>query len=123
MAYTIWEFSTKRFRIVMTAEEEYGLDLSWDDSGEIREKIEDGLLDVFCAKCAVYLDGREISADYLGGCIYETADDFRDHMGLAAKRRADGRNYGSYFSDMVRTAIQEARDFIAKHPNPAIRAA
>ncbi len=123
MSYPIWEFNTERFRIVMTAEEEYDLDLSWDDSGEIREKIENGLLEVFCAKCAVYLDGREISADYLGECIYETADDFRDHLGLAAKRRADGKSYVSYFSDMVRTAIKEARDFIANHPNPEIRAA
>jgi hypothetical protein len=120
---TIWEFETARFRVTMTAEEEHDIDLSWDDTGEIAAGIESGKYDVFCAKCTVCLDGREIAADYLGNCIYDGYDSFRDHVGIAAKSRADGRNYGSYFSDMVREAISEAREFLRDHPTPQMRAA
>lgn len=116
MKYVIWEFKTRNFTVRMTAEEEFDLDLSWDETGEIADKINRGDLDVFCAKCAVYYRGAEIAADYLGQCIYESPDDFRDHIGLAVRSRADGRNYGSYFSDMVRESIAQARKTLCSMP-------
>lgn len=121
MSYEIWKFETARFTVVMTAEPEYDLDLSWDETGEVAESIESGKFDVFCAKCAVLLDGREIATDYLGQCIYETPETFRDHIGIAALSRKDGRDYGSYFSDMVRQAVAEARDYLRANPAPAMR--
>ena len=122
MSYIIWRFKTARFCVDVTAEPEFCPDLSFDETGEIAEGIASGKYDCFCAKAAVYLDGREIAADYLGGCIYERADDFRDHIGLAEKSRQDGREYGSYFADMVAEAVARARDFIARHPAPKMRA-
>jgi hypothetical protein len=107
---TIWQFKTARFCIAFEALPEDDLDLSWDDDGSIREGLESGLYVAFVAKVAVYLDGQEISADYLGGCIYESAHDFRDHIGREAK------GHWSYFSNMVREAIREARRNLANRP-------
>lgn len=112
MGYGIWTFRTKRFRVEMTAEDELDLDLSWDKTGEVAKGLEDGTYCVFCAKCVVYLDGCEIAADYLGQCIYESPDDFRDHVGARGA-------YGSYFRDMVETAVSEARDEIKRRVETA----
>ena len=106
MTDEIWRFKTKRFTILMTAKEEHDLDLSWDETGEVLEKLESGEYQVFMAKCSVLLDGNEIGADYLGQCIYSNPLEFRDHIGMNLK------GHGSYFSDMVRQAIVEARGFI-----------
>jgi hypothetical protein len=123
MSYEIWKFETARFTVVMTAEPEHDLDLSWDDTGEVAKGIESGKFDVFCAKCAVLLDGREIAADYLGQCIYETPETFRDHIGIGCRLcRKDGKNYGSYFSDMVRQSVSLARNYLRDNPAPALRA-
>lgn len=110
MCETVWEFKTARFRVAFEIEPEDDLDLSWDETGEVREGLESGLYVAFVAKLAVYLDGREVGADYLGGCIYESPEAFRDHVGSKAK------GYGSYFSDMVREAIKEARQTLAAVP-------
>jgi hypothetical protein len=109
---TIWKFKTKNFTVLVTAEEEFDLDLSWDDSGEVAEQLDNGQLCAFCAKAAVVFHGAEIGAGYLGDCIYRSPSDFRDHVGLAMKSREDGRNYGSYFPSIVREAIREARAFV-----------
>ena len=109
---TIWRFETPNFTVTVTAETEHDLDLSWDDSGETADKLDSGELCAFCAKASVRFRGAEIGADYLGNCIYAAPEEFRDHLGLAAKSREDGRNYGSYFPGMVREAIREAREFI-----------
>lgn len=105
---TIWEFKTKRFQVMVTAEEEYDLDLSWDETGEVSEKINNGFYMVFCAKAAVFLDGKEIASDYLSQCIYENLSDFKDNLGIAKTP------YGSYFSAMVRAVIEEAREYLDK---------
>lgn len=112
----IWEFRTKNFLVAFDAEEEFDLDLSFDDTGEISEKINDGELVAFCAAVRVYYRGAEIACDYLGQCIYESADAFRDHIGRNAK------GYGSYFSDMVREAIREARKALADAPRLRVTA-
>lgn len=112
----IWEFKTARFSVSFEAGPEYDLDLSWDETGEIREGLESGRYVAFMAKVAVYLDGLEIAQDYLGGCIYENAEQFRDHLGIRPASRKAGAIIGSYFSDMVRQAIKEAREFMASAP-------
>lgn len=108
---TIWQFRTANFRIAYEVFPEYDLDLSWDEDGETRDRLERGLLVAFVAKVAIYWQGREIAADYLGNCIYENAEDFRDHFG----------GKGSYFSDMVRSAVREARRNL--NAVPKVRAA
>lgn len=112
----IWEFRTKNFSVIVSASYDFDTDLSWDDTGEVREKLEAGEYVAFCVKAAIFCNGHELAADYLGGCIYADIHEFRDHIGLAAKSKADGKNYGSYFPQMVRQAIEEARKTLATFP-------
>ena len=106
---TLWQFKTRNFTIQWRVSPCSVLDLSWDETGEVREKLESGVYTAFDSEMRVLHNGIEIAADYLGQSIYENPEDFRDHIGLAKKSREDGRNYGSYFADMVREAIREAR--------------
>lgn len=109
MSDTVWEFRTKNFKVAYEVEPEWDLDLSWDEDGSIREGLNSGLYVAFVAKVAVYWKGLEIGADYLGQCIYQSPEELRDHIG------SKGR--GSYFSDMVRAAIQESRKTLNETPN------
>ena len=107
-------FKTKNFTVEVTAEEEYDVDLSWDDDGSTREGLENGTLIAFCAKAAVYYRGREIATDYLGNCIYKSLDDFMDHKecGKQNKERAakgEPGRCGSYFRDMITAVCRDAR--------------
>lgn len=108
---TIWSFRTAQFRVTVDAGEDFDLDLSWDDDGSVRAGLESGKLTSFMvrARCVHVPSGAE-TEDFLGGCIHESVSDFRDHVGINEKGRRDGCNYGSYFSDMVRTVTGEMRD-------------
>jgi hypothetical protein len=119
---TIWNFRTKNFRVVVDCDyDQDTLDLSWDDTGEVREKIESGEWASYTMRARVLdRDGNELGVDYLGASIYGDPREFRDHIGLGIKSRADGCNYGSYFTDMVRQAIEEARESYQK-PRPFLR--
>lgn len=110
--YTIWNFMTKNFAVRMSYRyQEETVDLSWDDTGEVREKLASGewAVYVFHAEVIERATGNTIGEDYLSESIHADPMDFRDHVGLGIKSRADGRNYGSYFMDMIREAIREAR--------------
>jgi hypothetical protein len=114
----LWSFETANFKVVCSAEEE---DLppedSFCDQNDI-DAVRNGAVDWFCASVKVYFRGEEIAADYLGACAYESARDFvGEHIKYAAyarEQRAKGICCGSYFSQMVRTAIEEARVHIAQ---------
>jgi hypothetical protein len=112
----IWQFRTARFRIVVGWEWENDPDLSWDETGETREKLASGEWGNYCFAVKLYCDGIEIAADYLGNSIYADPAEFRDHVGLAIKSRADGCTYGSYFTDMVRNVIAESRKLLSDAP-------
>jgi hypothetical protein len=127
MSGTIWKFETENFTVRMDWEyDQDTVDLSWDETGETAEKLEDGEWAVytFIARVIENATGNEIGVDYLGASIHADPDDFRDHVGLAAKSRRDfgeGRSgYGSYFMDMIGRAIEEARETYAK-PRPKLR--
>lgn len=107
----IYRFKTANFLLIVDAVEETDPDLSWDETGETREKLERGEYSLFAARVRVLArsSGAELAADYLGNCIHETPTAFMDHRGIKEKGRKDGANYGSYFSDMVRRACQRAR--------------
>lgn len=106
------------------AEDDYDLDLSFDDDGSVRKDLESGKLCSFRVKTAIFFRGNEISADYLGGCIYARPSDFMDHRGIRNYVPPGGKagQCGSYFSDMIRTAISEARVVIAKMQGIKLRA-
>lgn len=113
----MWRFETANFVIRATIEQDYDLDLSWDEEGEARDKLDSGEWQSFGTVVTVSHKGIELGEDSLWGSIYaEPRDFFREHIGLAAKSRADGRNYGSYFSGMVREAIGHARKALATMP-------
>jgi hypothetical protein len=124
---TIREFKTRNFRVIVDAIEDYDADLSWDETGEVREKLENGDLMAFTARARViHADLGEIGSDYLGGCIYESPEAFMDHMECAKytrKLRAEGSDAicGSYFSDMVHEAIREARQSLSKAKSIKVR--
>jgi hypothetical protein len=97
---TIREFKTKNFKIVITAEEEDFLDLSFDEDGSIAEGLDDGTYVAFCVKAACYYKGNELATDYLGGCIYRSFEEFQHGSG--------------YFQDMVRRVCDEGRQAFAE---------
>lgn len=111
------EFKTKNFRVVASIEPDQDVDTSFDETGETAAKVQSGEWEAFQTSVRVFYRGAELGADYLGGSIYaDPADFFKEHIGLAAKSRADGCNYGCYFPDMVRGAISEARKALADVP-------
>jgi len=123
---TIREFKTRNFRVIIDAIPEYFPDLSWDETGEVSEKINAGEYWVFCARARViHNELGEIASDYLGECIYDSPDAFQDHRECAAytrKLREQGSHAicGSYFADMVRTVCTEARKDINYRNNQYI---
>ena len=112
----MWKFKTPHFTVQWDIAPEDDVDISWDDTGEVREKLESGVYECFCSRVVVYADGHEVGCDYLGNSIYENPKDFRDHIGARGK-------YGSYFTDMVACAIDEARKNVAAFKEIRVRAA
>lgn len=108
---TMWKFHTRRFSIAWQIAPDYDLDLSWDEDGSTREALESGKYQAFVSRMVVYLDGNEVGEDYLYGSIYENPAEFRDHIGMNRK------GHGSYFSDMVRSAVAEARKRLSNVPH------
>jgi hypothetical protein len=105
---TIYKFETENFKLEMNALEEYDVNFDMFDEDCKRATIrslESGELVVFCAK-ALLIDkqtGQELASDYLGQCIYESYEAFRDNLGVKNEK------HGSYFSDMIHTVLKEGR--------------
>ena len=114
-------FKRKNFTVLVRAVEDQDVDLSFDDTGEVARKIDSGEFQCFGVITTLLFRGAEIAEDSLWGCIYEEPKAFMDHLGLSAKARKDGRNYGSYFADMIRTVIKEGRKAIADLQTVKIR--
>lgn len=107
-------FTTANFRVVLSCTEDDDLDLSWDETGEVAEKLESGEWTNFLFRVAVHGPTGELAADYLGGSIYADPTDFMDHRKCGLLNRvyaAEGKTVrcGGYFSDMVGRACDEAR--------------
>lgn len=103
MKEIIRTFKKKNFELMVYATEDHDTDLSWDESGEVRKKIDTGELECFSVRAELRCRGVLIGCDTLCGCTYKSPSDFQDHFGM---RRL---GHGSYFSDMVRSAIDEGR--------------
>lgn len=107
---TMWTFSTKNFTVTWSIYPCDYLDLSWDETGETAAAIESGKFFAFDSVVSVSFQGVIIGQDHLGQSIYENPEDFRDHFGM------NQGNWGSYFSDMVREAVREARAYLKNIP-------
>ena len=97
-ADVVWSFKTKTYRVDYIAIPEGALDLSWDEDNIIAQAIDDGKLVAFTAELRVTHLPTDtiIGGDFLGECIHESAEDFiKGSM---------------YFRDMVRGAVQAARE-------------
>lgn len=112
---TIWERKTANFRVALAYTYDDAPDLSWDETGETRDRIQNGEWGVYVFRVAVYdASGHEIAADYLGSSIHADPAEFIDHRACGRQNRewaAEGKpgRCGSYFRDMIATACQEAR--------------
>lgn len=122
---TVWEFKTARFTVALEIEPE---DMDPADSFEREDDIEavrSGAVEWFQARVAVYLDGKLIGADSLGGCAYNTVREFyeshRDpnpqNRNCSIMRATRGEiTICHYFPDMVSIAIGEARKALENIP-------
>ncbi len=117
----IREFNTKNFRTTIEAEEDWDVDLSFDEDGSVRKDLESGKLINFCAKVEVVHKetGDSLATEYLGGCIYKSIEEFMDHKECGKQNReyeakGEAGRCGSYFTDMIKTACENARNEIAK---------
>lgn len=105
---TVWQFHTARFCVALEVTPELDDPADHFQFDEDIEAIRDGSLAWFCARVVVYLNGREVGSDVLGGCAYASVEDFRtshiEHGG------------GDYFTDMMHEACKEARKFLRTMP-------
>ena len=112
----IWQFRTARFDVRLECAPEDCPDVSWADA-ETLERLENGTYVNVTFRVRVLCDGLELGNDYLGNSVYENVRDFyTEHLGIKAQSRAAGVNYGCYFTDMVNSAIQEARKALCALP-------
>jgi len=68
---------------------------SEEEKQELLRKIDQGVYLWFVAKVSAWKEGIELGTDYLGGCCYDSVEDFIKP--------------GDYFDDMVNNAIASAR--------------
>lgn len=92
------EFETENYIVRATAEEEFDLDLSWDEDGSTLAGLNSGEFISFCAHVEVIHKptGAVLGEDYLGNCIYRSFDDFMDHRACAAQNRKTEKRFGRY---------------------------
>ncbi len=109
------------------AVEDYDVDLSFDETGEVRKQIDNGDLIPFGVIVTAFVDGKKIAEDSLWSCIYKSPAEFMDHKECGEqnrKLRESGSNAvcGSYFSDMVRSVCEESRKAISAMQSIKFRA-
>jgi len=107
MAKKMWSFRTQNFTVIWEIEEDV-LDTAYMDEAlaeECRENVRRGMWECFMSTVKVIENSTKLALGeaYLGGSIYANPAEFRDHFGMNRK------GHGSYFSDMVRKAIADAR--------------
>jgi hypothetical protein len=106
---TIWRFRTENFTAIVDCDYERDPDLSWDETGEVADKIERGEWGNYCFRARILGPrGEELAADYLGNSIHARPADFR---------------HGGYFADMIREVVAEARHALRCAQSIRIRAA
>lgn len=120
---TMWQFETAQFLVTAKIAEDDSADLSWADDEE-RAKIDSGEYTVFGTIVSVWFEGEKVGEDSLWGSVYSDPREFfeghrdRDPMNrncsLMRKIKGDNVVICHYFPDMVRIAIGNAREHLAK---------
>jgi hypothetical protein len=73
---------------------------SEEDKQNTLDRINNGDLVWFVARVQAFNNGIELGADYLGGCCYDSYNQFVEAS--------------DYYADMVENAVSEARSTLAK---------
>jgi hypothetical protein len=116
----VWSFSIGRVELTLEIEQEPDYQYDGDDEdGETQRKIDCGDYVAFRSTVRCYIDSMEMGRDDLGGSVYEFGKESEfwtahrtslpEYRNTLAQREAK-RCVGHYFPDMVRTAIDEARE-------------
>lgn len=122
----IREFKLGKLHLIVDALPDWEPDLSWDETGEVRAKLESGEFVCFVARARLFYDGVKLADDYLGGCIYADPAEFQDHRQCGAETRRLRESgstavCGSYFSDMVRGVCHAGRAKLRKLQGVKVR--
>ena len=106
-----FRFETANFVVRATIQPDCDVDISFDETSETRDKLDSGEWQAFGTIVTVEHKGIVLGESSLWGSIYaKPADFFTEHYGSRPK------GFGSYFPDMVREAIGEARKTLATMP-------
>ena len=115
----VWKFETKNFRISLDIAPETDDPRDHFEFPEDIAAVTNGDVMWFMARATVSCLGHIISQDYLGSCAYKNIKDFiashRDedpmNRNSSIMRQVRGNNVsiGHYFPDMIRTAVNDAR--------------
>lgn len=125
----VWSFKTERFEVALMIERDRHYKYDGDDEdGEIQSKLDSGEYVAFNSAVVVKVDENEIASDHLGGSVY-AADNYKEfwtshrdpdflNRNCSLMRAVKGENVmiGHYFPDMVRTACEQAREWINRYP-------
>lgn len=119
----MWCFETPNVRVVAEITPDDDFECSWADE-ETLAAISDGTLSVFGTRVRVFKAGVLVGEDSLWGSVYKRPSEFfTDHRdsdpmnrNCEPMRAAKGNNVVicHYFPDMVRTALANARENLAK---------
>lgn len=108
----MWTFNTRHFQVAWDIEDDELCTryMEKDLAAQCKRLVARGTWKCFSSRISVTHCGTGVvlSEVYLGGSIYGRPAEFRDHFGMKAK------GHGSYFSDMVREAVAEARENFAR---------
>ncbi|WP_316397329.1 hypothetical protein [Bradyrhizobium sp. 33ap4] len=126
MKTEMYRFETKHFQIIASIVPDTDLDLSWDEDGETRAKLESGEYEAFGTVVDVFCNSAKVGSDSLWGSIYVNPREFFDghrdadplNRNSSIMRDARGQNVCicHYFPDMIRQAIREARETLDDMP-------
>lgn len=122
----IREFKLGKVHLIVDALPDDDVDLSWDETGEVRARLQSGEYVCFIARARLFYDGVKLADDYLGGCIYADPAEFQDHRqcGAETRRLRESGNpvaYGSYFAGMVRGVCRAGRAKLRKLQGAKVR--
>lgn len=113
MTKKMWQFKTRNFTVCWLIEPDV-LSTQWMDAqlaAECKKNVRSRKWKCFQSEIQVVCNvtGIILGQAYLGGSIYGNPADFRDHFGMTAG------GHGSYFADMVKEAVAQARERFPLH--------
>lgn len=113
MAKKMWQFKTRNFTVLwLISPDVLRTDgIEPERAAEWKKDIRAGKLKCFQSEIRVVCNatGVALGESYLGNSLYENPAEFRDHFGMTKG------GFGSYFAQMVKEAISEARERFPAH--------